>query len=167
MMDIKTTPITFENGFQVGCPTMHQWDRGQLLLIAGLNLPPAVEFHFYNEGRAEAIRVAGVTVAGITTTQVPNELLEEPLNIYAYVYLTDEEASRTGQKLHINITPRPEPEETSTDPDDPHYIDGLSEVIAQVAELMSSSEILPYMEPRVMQLAFADHNETITFVILR
>lgn len=30
-MDIKTTPITFENGFQVGCPTMHQWDRGQLL----------------------------------------------------------------------------------------------------------------------------------------
>lgn len=77
-MSIKTTPITFENGFQVGCPTMHQWDRGQMLLIAGLNLPPAVEFHFYNEGRAEAIRVAGVTVAGITTTQVPNELLEEP-----------------------------------------------------------------------------------------
>lgn len=165
-MNIKTTPITFENGFQVGCPTMHQWDRGQMLLIAGLSLPPAVEFHFYNEGRAEAIRVAGVTVAGITTTQVPNELLEEPLNIYAYVYLTDEEASRTGQKLHINITPRPEPEETSTDPDDPHYIDGLSKVIEDVAELMNRSSILNNATTTTLEIARVGDTHSITVVIV-
>lgn len=165
-MNIKTTPITFENGFQVGCPTMHQWDRGQMLLIAGLNLPPAVEFHFYNEGRAEAIRVAGVTVAGITTTQVPNELLEEPLNIYAYVYLTDEESSRTGQKLHINITPRPEPEETSTDPDDPHYIDGLSKVIEDVAELMNRSSILNNATTTTLEIARVGDTHSITVVIV-
>lgn len=165
-MNIKTTPLTFENGFQVGCPTMHQWDRGQMLLIAGLDLPPAVEFHFYNEGRAEAIRVAGVTVAGITTTQVPNELLEEPLNIYAYVYLTDEESSRTGQKLHINITPRPEPEETSTDPDDPHYIDGLSKVIEDVAELINRSSILEGATTETIEIARVDGTHSITVVIV-
>lgn len=145
---------------------MHQWDRGQMLLIAGLSLPPAVEFHFYNEGRAEAIRVAGVTVAGITTTQVPNELLEEPLNIYAYVYLTDEEASRTGQKLRINIPPRPEPEETSTDPDDPHYIDGLSKVIEDVAELMNRSSILNNATTTTLEIARVGDTHSITVVIV-
>lgn len=165
-MDIKTTPIVFENGFQVGCPTMHQWDTGQLLLISGLYLPPAVEFHFFNENRAEALRVAGITTAGITTTQVPNELLAEPFNIYAYVYLTDEESSRTGQKLHINITPRPEPEKTSTDPDDPHYVDGLSKVIEDVAELMNRSAILEAASTKTLMVAKRNSTEAITVVVI-
>lgn len=139
-MDIKTTTIIFENGAQVGCPTMHQWDQGQVLLITGLDLPATVEFHFFNEVTTEAVRVAGYTVEGITTTQVPNSLLQQPFNIYAYVYLTDAESARTEQKLHIAILPRPEPEPTSTDPDDPHYISGLSELLNQAATILKQQQ---------------------------
>lgn len=141
-MDIKTTIIVFENNAQVGCPSMHQWDQGQILLITGLNLPATVEFHFFNEATTEAVRVAGYTVEGITTTQVPNSLLQQPFNIYAYVYLTDEKAARTEQKLHIAILPRPEPEPTSTDPDDPHYISGLSELLNQAATILKQQQEL-------------------------
>ncbi len=139
-MDIKTTTIVFEDNAQIGCPSMYQWDQGQVLLITGLNLPPTVEFHFFNEATTEAVRVAGYTVEGITTTQVPNALLQQPFNITAYVYLTDEKSARTEQRLHIAILPRPEPEPTSTDPDDPHYISGLSELLNQAATILKQQQ---------------------------
>ena len=82
------------------------------------------------------------------------------------MYLTDEEASRTGQKLHINITPRPEPEETSTDPDDPHYIDGLSKVIEDVAELMNRSSILNNATTTTLEIARVGDTHSITVVIV-
>lgn len=139
-MDIKTTTIVFENGAQVRCPSMHQWDQGQVLLITGLDLPATVEFHFFNEATTEAVRVAGYTIEGITTTQVPNSLLQQPFNIYAYVYLTDAESARTEQKLRITVLPRPEPEPTSTDPNDPHYISGLSELLNQAATILKQQQ---------------------------
>lgn len=161
-MDITTTTINFENGLQVGCPTMYQWDMGQILLITGLNLPATVEFHFFNEATTEAVRVAGYTVEGITTTQVPNLLLQQPFSIYAYVYLTDEKSARTEQKLHITVLPRPEPELTSTDPDDPHYISGLSELLNQAATILKQQQDitaeLDTFEPIPVSLYYSSTN---------
>lgn len=139
-MEIKYIPINFKNGFADRVPTVTQYDYGQHLKITGLSLPAAVEFHFKNANTSELLLVVGTTTNEVTTVQIPNSLLNEPHNITAYIFLSDGESGKTAYRIDINMRVRPAPEEISTDPDDPHYINGLSELIASAADAAASAK---------------------------
>ena len=132
-MEIKYVNINFKNGFADRVPTVTQYDYGQHLRITGLSLPEAVEFHFKNQKSEETLLVAGFTSDGITTVQIPNSMLKEPHNITAYVYVSDGESGKTVYRIDLNMRVRNAPQEISTDPNDEHYVNGVSELIAAAA----------------------------------
>ncbi|MBQ1231792.1 MAG: BppU family phage baseplate upper protein [Clostridia bacterium] len=132
-MEIKYVNVNFKNGFADRVPTVTQYDYGQHLRITGLSLPEAVEFHFKNQKSEETLLVAGITTDGITTVQIPNSMLKEPHNITAYIYLSDGESGKTVYRIDLNMRVRNAPQEFPTDPDDEHYVSGVSELIAEAA----------------------------------
>ncbi len=133
-MEIKHIPINFTNGIADRIPTVTQWDRGQFLKIHGLPLPDAAEFHFKNSDSEELLLVAGTTEDGITTVPIPNSMLCEPRNITVFVYVSDSDSGKTVYRIDINMQTREKAEDIPTDPDDPHYINGLSELINKAAD---------------------------------
>lgn len=99
-----------------------QWDYGQKLRISGLDLPLAVEVNFsLSESMGTTETRVGVTADGVTEVLIPDVYLENPLtaynyNIFAFIFLTDEDAGETEYKIVIPVNVRPEhTEETSTD----------------------------------------------------
>ena len=133
-MEIKYIPVHFSDGSADCSPVVTQWDRGQMLKITGLSLPSAAEFHFGNATTEQLLMVAGITENGVTTVQIPNALLCEPHNIYLYIYACDGDIGRTVYRIDLNMRTRLCPEEISSDPDDPHYLNGLSELIQSVSD---------------------------------
>ena len=131
-MDIKNIPVHFTDGLQDSVPSVTQWDCGQFLKISGLNLPAACEFCFKNEQSKKLLSVAAVTEDGVTTTQIPNELLCEPYNISAFVVVTEEDSSKTVYSVDLLMRKRDAVSELPTDPNDPHYIGGLGELISSI-----------------------------------
>lgn len=132
-MEIKYVNVNFKNGFADRVPTVTQYDYGQHLRITGLALPEAVEFHFKNQKSEETLLVAGITTDGITTVQIPNSMLKEPHNIMVYVYVSNGESGKTVYRIDLNMRVRNAPQELSTDPNDEHYVNGVSELIAEAA----------------------------------
>ncbi|MBQ5900812.1 MAG: BppU family phage baseplate upper protein, partial [Clostridia bacterium] len=132
-MEIKYVNVNFKNGFADRVPTVTQYDYGQHLRITGLALPEAVEFHFKNQKSEETLLVAGITTDGITTVQIPNSMLKEPHNITVYVYVSNGESGKTVYRIDLNMRVRNAPQELSTDPNDEHYVNGVSELIAEAA----------------------------------
>lgn len=141
-MEIKYIPINFTNGIADRVPTVTQWDRGQFLKITGLPLPDAAEFHFKNSDNGELLLVAGTTEDGITTVPIPNSMLCEPFNITVFIYVSDTDSGKTVYRIDINMQPRGKAEDIPTDPDDPHYINGLSELIDKAADTVAESREL-------------------------
>ncbi len=139
-MEIKYIPIHFTNGFADRVPTVTQYDYGQFLTLYGLHLPPVVEVHFKNALSEELLVVAGSTEEEVTTVQIPNKMLNEPHNITAYIFMSDGESGRTVLRIDLNMRIRPQPQQVSTDPDDPTYISGLSELITSAAQTVEKAE---------------------------
>ncbi len=139
-MEIKYININFKNGFADRVPTVTQYDYGQHLRITGLSLPEAVEFHFKNQKSETTLLVAGITSDGVTTVQIPNSMLKEPHNITAYIYLSDGESGKTVYRIDLNMRVRNAPEEVPTDPDDEHYVNGVSELITAAAEAANTAK---------------------------
>ncbi len=139
-MEIKYIPIHFTNGFADRVPTVTQYDYGQFLKLYGLHLPPVVEVHFKNALSEQLLVVAGSTEEGVTTVQIPNKMLNEPHNITAYIFMSDGESGRTVLRIDLNMRIRPQPQQVSTDPDDPTYISGLSELISLAAQTVEKAE---------------------------
>lgn len=93
-----------------------QYDYGQTLRIEGLNLPTAVEVHFsICETEGQSITRIGTTKDGVTEVPIPGDLLinngaTSNYNIFAYVYVTDENSGQTEYKIDITVKVRPRPE---------------------------------------------------------
>lgn len=89
---------------------LYQWDYGQELEIHGLDLPPAVEIHFAAAGDAEATVRIGTTKDKVTTSPIPDALLEQGKDIKAYVYLSDTDSGETIKIVNLPMSTRPKPE---------------------------------------------------------
>lgn len=103
-----------------------QYDYGQVLRIAGPELPPAVEVQFsLDEKSGETLSRVGTTVDGVTEVKIPDELLTHSATsnyrIYVYIYLTDETSGNTKYEITIPVRVRSKPtsptEDPETDPD--------------------------------------------------
>ena len=128
-MEIKNTTLHFTNGVADCVPVLTQWDSGQTLTVTGLALPAVCEFGFKNGKRSALITVAGIGENGKTVTKIPNELLCEGEDIIGFIIASEDDSTRTVYSFHIKMRKRDAVEETSSDPQSPHYIDGLAEVV--------------------------------------
>lgn len=133
----------FQDGEQY-CRVQNAWqyDRGQILRIQGLALPPAVEIHFsLTDTGGESITRVGITKDNVTDVIIPDSMLEndgatENYNIYAFIYLTDTGSGETEYKITISVKSRPKPENVG-----PTTWEAVMEAINQIASGKADSLI--------------------------
>ena len=90
---------------------LFQWDVNQVLKIMGLDFGNSpVEVHFANKKSTSAIVVLSTTPTnGTIFVNIPNELLKEPYDIFAYVYMTDGTTKSTTNTVTIPLVKRAKP----------------------------------------------------------
>lgn len=95
----------------VAAPSLAQWDKGQILMITGTDLPAAYRVEFSHPGDDTTQLMIGTAEGGV---EIPNDLLESALPITAHVVLQETASSReTEYWITIYVRSRPEP----SDPD--------------------------------------------------
>lgn len=87
-----------------------QWDLNQTLYIEdhGFTTPP--QFHFCNKNSEKAFVVQSTVEDDVLQVEVPNILLIEPYTITAYVYLIEDDSSKTVEYVQIPVRQRPQPD---------------------------------------------------------
>lgn len=99
--DAKGYPVT----------NLTQWDMNQQLVVTGLEVDSAPNFHFCNKRTTDALVVESImNKDGTITVNVPNILLQEGTPIVAYVYLYDDALyGRSLCTVRLQVRPRPKP----------------------------------------------------------
>lgn len=91
---------------------VYQWDLNHELLIQGVTVRTnAPTVHFCNKKSESAIVVQSELVDGDIKVQVPNQLLEEPYNIIAYIHIYDDNNARTIEIVNIPLIKRVKPDD--------------------------------------------------------
>ena len=112
---MNTTTVTFQGCqvFGIASPALWQYDYGQVLKIEGLELPTAYQVEFSLDAEAGDTVTA---IGGADGVSIPDELLEAGTNLYAFIFLHNEETDgETEYKITIYVNPRPSrPNETPT-----------------------------------------------------
>lgn len=90
---------------------LFQWDVNQVLKISGIAFGTSpVEVHFANKKSESAIVVNSTTpTGGYIFANIPNVLLTEPYDIFAYVYQTDGTTRSTTHTITIPVVARRKP----------------------------------------------------------
>lgn len=90
-----------------------QYDYGQKLIFAGLDLPPVYEVHFANEGETETITVLGDE----TGVDIPDQFLLSGNAVRAWVFLhAGTEDGETMYAVRMPVNKRPEPSDIEPTP---------------------------------------------------
>ena len=102
----------FTNGInEVTVNGLYQWDYGQTLMVQASDLPAVAEVHFANKLHETAVVRAAVMNTDLTsmTVAIPDELLEDPYDITAYVYYCGAGYANTAKIIHLPISRRAKP----------------------------------------------------------
>ena len=91
--------------------SVYQWDLNHTLQITGISVTNAPTVHFTNKKRDTAIVVQSKIVDDVITAPVPNELLQEPYNVIAYVHTYDDNHAKTIETVNIPVRPRAKPDD--------------------------------------------------------
>ena len=97
---------------------LYQWDYGQELQVLGDNFPAICQVHFCNKKTLQAITRLAVSIEGGIKVAIPDELLEEPYNIDAFIYVIEDESGNTLKLVEIPIIARQKPSELSEPTED-------------------------------------------------
>lgn len=110
------TTIEYQPGYHYinSLKSLWQYDYGQTLRLKGFNLPLVAEIHFSDaETGGTTTTEVGTTQGDITDVHIPDKLLKlnkkQDYNIYAFVYITDDESGNTECKIRIPVRSRPNP----------------------------------------------------------
>lgn len=106
MNELNILTATFKPGARVCTPDKKgvQYDYGQVLKIAGLDLPDAFEVHFANTGDTTTI----TQIAQNGVVEIPDQFFRSSKQINAYIFLHDGETDgETEYKITIGVLPRP------------------------------------------------------------
>lgn len=97
---MNTTTATFRCGATATrTPPIWQYDYGQILKFAGIELPTAYEVHFSDHQFGESTTQIGNS-DGVT---IPDSYLTTGRDVYAWVYLHEEETD--GETVYMVIIP--------------------------------------------------------------
>ena len=100
-----------------------QYDYGLVLEIQGLmNLPTLTQVHFARKGSPTAEIRIGTYADGVLAVSIPDIMLAQSAEFWAYVYLTDGESAQTIKGIQFYPNARPEPDDTIT-PGEQNVID--------------------------------------------
>lgn len=91
--------------------TVYQWDLNHTLSITGLDIDHAPTVHFCNKKSETAIVVQSEMADGVITVSVPNQLLEEPYPIIAYIHTYDDNHAKTIEVVNIPLIKRAKPDD--------------------------------------------------------
>lgn len=101
----KTITAVFRGQREARTATLYQYDYGQILIFADLDLPPAYEVHFGPSSSASTITMIG----GADGVEIPDDFLRSAGRIYAWVYLHEGDADgETEYVVSIPVTARGE-----------------------------------------------------------
>ena len=118
---------------------LYQWDYGQVLEIESIDLGTMIgEVHFACSSMSEAIVVSCNFTNGVGTVTIPDECLEQPSTITAWVYEIAGTQGRTRKAITIPVTARTRP---SAGHDIPTEItDQYTQLITNVNETIDKLE---------------------------
>ena len=88
---------------------VYQWDQNHTLNIEGENSQGVTTVHFTNKSRDKAIVCETTDVDGVKVANVPNELLEEPYDVIAYVHIYNDNHAKTVEIINIPLIKRAKP----------------------------------------------------------
>ena len=88
---------------------VYQWDQNHTLNIEGENSQDVTTVHFTNKSRDKAIVCETTDVDGVKVANVPNELLEEPFDVIAYVHIYNDNHAKTVEIINIPLIKRAKP----------------------------------------------------------
>lgn len=115
----------------------YQYDYGQRLQFAGIELPATYTVHFSNYIDNVAKKVLGDS----TGVDIPDEYLETGLPVYAWVYLhTGENDGETVYEVTIPVRKRSEPVDETPTPAQQSIIDQLVETVSDVEDRVEAVE---------------------------
>lgn len=87
----------------------YQWDKGQRLLLHGVEAGTRVDFA--RCGQNKAASVYAYSEGGAVYCDVPDALLMEPDHVHGYVYLVDGNRGETAREFMLPVLRRPKPED--------------------------------------------------------
>lgn len=89
-----------------------QWDINRYIILTGIENSAAPSVHYYNAKSVQAIGVQSEAVTGGYRVRVPNTILQQPLQVYASVYISylDTSEGLSQEILRIPVYPAPKPE---------------------------------------------------------
>ena len=121
-----------------------QYDFGQTLQIQGLKLPAAVQVHFALQLEGEVITHIGTTKNNVTTVDIPDSLLKDPVDIcdersayllHAWVYQTNGESGKTLYEIALPVARRAKPTDYTEEEEE-----RLKSTLAKMTEVAESME---------------------------
>lgn len=97
---------------------LFQWDYGQKLQIKGLSLGETIEVHFSNVKGKEAVVMIATKQGESYIVDIPNSLLENNLDIIAWVYVIGSNSGETVKTVILKVESRIKPQDfVSQNPD--------------------------------------------------
>ena len=88
---------------------VYQWDQNHTLNIEGENSQDVTTVHFTNKSRDKAIVCETTDVDGVKVVNIPNELLEEPYDVIAYIHVYNDNHAKTVEIINIPLIKRAKP----------------------------------------------------------
>ena len=91
--------------------SIYQWDQNHVLTLTGDNIDDISAIHYCNK-KCDNARVVNVTRgSGEISAPIPNELLEMPYDVIAYVHSIDNNQGKTIEIINIPVIKRVKPDE--------------------------------------------------------
>lgn len=91
--------------------SVYQWDLNQVLALTGDNINDVSAIHFCNK-KCDNARVVNVTRdEGEISAPIPNELLEMPYDVIAYVHSINDNQAKTVEIINIPVIKRAKPDD--------------------------------------------------------
>ena len=141
-----TTAVFNEGHREMALSPLYQWDYGQQVHFANLNLPNSVvEVHFANKDLKEAIVRPCTITDGAGTVSIPDVLLEQDRPIAAWISETDGEQCTTLYKVIIPVLTKAKPNREDVPQD---TVDQYAELIAELNAIIAdlSAGIIPHAQ---------------------
>jgi hypothetical protein len=103
--------ITLSNSTnEVSAFGLTQWDKGQKLKIIWSDMPSSFQVHFASRNSTEAIVVNAKSAYGVAVVDIPDELLKNSADIYAWIYLTEgDKVGESTKRAVLYVRPRAKP----------------------------------------------------------
>ena len=146
--------ITFDNSVkEVSAFGLTQWDKGQKLRILWNDMPERFQVHFTSRGSQQAIVVEAEGKSGVAEVEIPDELLRNSADIFAWIYLTDGGAGESVKRAVLYVRPRAKPH-TSIDDLEPTQQEILEDILRDIKENGNESDSVPdYVRNQAEKLA--------------